>query len=198
MVLPDHRVNTLLPTPPEGTHQWWSGAGHDYVASMSRSDITLPAGAATLNVQLAYNIEEDYDYAFLEVESPAGTWTVLPTAAIDPDSGTASEVGIDGSTPGGAYAPASFDLSEYAGQTIGLRARYVTDGAVMGDDPDLGWSGILLDDIEVVSGTTTVFADGAETTPNGWTLDGFSSVGATYTADFAHYYLAELPDLRVL
>ena len=60
----------------------------------------------------------------------------------------------------------------------------------MGDDPDLGWSGILLDDIEVVSGTTTVFADGAETTPNGWTLDGFSSVGATYTADFAHYYLA--------
>ena len=89
------------PRPAEGTQEWWSGAGHDYVASMSRSDVALPAGAATLNVQLAYNIEEDYDYAFLEVESPAGTWTVLPTAAIDPDSGTASEVGIDGSTPGG-------------------------------------------------------------------------------------------------
>ncbi len=192
VVLPEHTVTVTLPTPPEGAHQWWSGAGHDYVASMTRGDIALPAGAATLNMQLAYNIEEDFDYAFLEVESPAGSgnWVALPTGAVDPDTGTASEAAIDGSTPGGAYVPASFDLSAYAGQTIGLRARYVTDGAVMGDDPDLGWSGLLMDDIEVVAGATTVFADGAETSPNGWTLDGFSSVGTTYTADYAHFYLA--------
>jgi immune inhibitor A len=32
--------------------------------------------------------------------------------------------------------------------------------------------------------------DGAESSPNGWTLDGFSSVGATKSELFDHYYIA--------
>lgn len=191
VVLPDKQTVTTLPTPPEGTRQWWSGAGDDYESSMSRADVTVPAGGATLSLKAQYNIEEDYDYAYFEAEVPAGSgaWTQLPTTAIDPDTGTdADEIGIDGVSAG--YVPVTYDLTPYAGQTIGLRARYVTDGGVQGQDPALSWSGIFVDDILVTAGATVVFADGAENPPNGWTLDGFSSVGSSITTSSDQFYLA--------
>lgn len=197
VVLPDKQVATTLPTPPEGTKQWFSGSGDDYRASMSRT-VAVPAGTTTLSLKAAWNIEEDYDFAHLEVEAPAGsgTWTALDTSALDPDTDgdtnpnndPAKEAGIDGVSKG--YVAATYDLSAYAGQTIGLRVGYASDGAVQGQDPSLGWSGIVVDDIKVVNGTTTVLADGAETTPNGWTLDGFRSVGASYDTAYDQFYLA--------
>lgn len=191
VVLPDKQTVTQLPTPPQGTKQWWSGQGDDYESSMSRADIAVPAGGATLSLKARYNIEEDYDFAVFEVEAPAGSgnWVQLPTTALDPDAGEdADEVGIDGVSE--QYAPVSYDLTPYAGQTIGFRARYITDGAVQGQDPDLGWSGLFVDDIRVTAGGTDVFTDGAENPPNGWTLDGFSSIGATITATHDQFYLA--------
>lgn len=198
VVLPDKQVTTSLVTPAEGTKQWFSGSGDGYSASMSRADLAVPAGTTTLSLKAAWNIEEDYDFGYLEVEAPAGsgTWTPLDTSAIDPDTDgdtnpandPAKEAGIDGVSNG--YVAATFDLSAYAGQTIGLRARYVTDGAVQGQDASLGWSGLLVDDIKVTNGGTTVFADGAETTPNGWTLDGFRSIGAGYDTAYDQFYLA--------
>ena len=191
VVLPDKEVETVLPTPVEGERQWWSGEGDGYTAEMSRADIDVPAEGGALDLQLNYNIEEDFDYAYVEVESPAGSgnWVQLPTTAVDPDTGAdADETGIDGVSDG--YVPASFDLTPYAGQTIGLRARYTTDGGVMGQDPSLGWSGVFIDDIKVTSGATTVFADGAENPPNGWTLDGFESVEESFTTPYDQFYLA--------
>jgi immune inhibitor A len=190
VVLPDKQVATQLPTPPEGTKQWYSGAGDDYQATMSRTDVAVPDGTTTLSLKAAWNIEEDYDFGYLEVQSPAGsgTWTPLDTSALDPDDDGAPDVGIDGVSDG--YVAATFDLSAYAGQTIGLRARYQTDGAVRGQDPSLGWTGLLVDDIKVTNATTTVFADGAETSPNGWTLSGFASVGASFETAYDQFYLA--------
>ncbi|HSF36934.1 MAG TPA: immune inhibitor A domain-containing protein [Nocardioides sp.] len=190
VVLPDKQISTTLPTPPEGSQQWYSGAGDDYRASMSRTDLAVPAGTTTLSLKAAWNIEEDYDYGYFEVESPvgSGTWTPIATTALDPDTDGAADTGIDGVSNG--YVPASFDLSAYAGQTIGFRASYVTDGAVQGQDPALGWSGLMVDDIVVTNGSTTVFADGAETSPNGWALDGFRAVGASYDTAYDQFYLA--------
>ena len=80
---------------------WVAVAQTDRVApsaEMSRADIAVPAGGGTLDLQLNYNIEEDFDYAYLEGESPAGsgTWAQLPTTDIDPDADTdADENGID-------------------------------------------------------------------------------------------------------
>ena len=191
VVLPDKQLTTPLPAPPEGTRQWWSGSGDSYSASMSRADLAVPAGGAQLDLQAAYNIEEDFDYAWFEVEDPAGsgTWTQLPTSAIDPDDGNdGDEPGIDGVSDG--YVSASYDLTPYAGRTIGFRVRYLTDGAVQGQDGSLGWSGIFVDDIRVTAGGETVFADGAENPPNGWALAGFESVGGSLTTDYDHFYLA--------
>ncbi|MEO9325247.1 immune inhibitor A domain-containing protein [Nocardioides sp. C4-1] len=189
VVLPDKQVSTSLPAPSAGSKQWWSGAGDGYTATMSRT-VAVPAAGGTLTAKVAYNIEEDYDYAFVEVQDPAGsgTWTSVPTTSVDPDTGSAAENGIDGLSA--TYKPLSVDLAPYAGKSIGLRVRYSTDGAVRGQDPSLGWSGILVDEIKIVSGSTVVLDDGAETSPNGWTLSGFTSVGASFSTAFDQFYLA--------
>lgn len=190
VVLPDKLISATLPTPPEGSRQWYSGAGDGYESSMSRADLAVPAGTTTMSLKAAWNIEEDYDYGYFEVESPvgSGTWTPIDTTSIDPDTDATAESGIDGVSDG--YVDATFDLSAFAGQTIGFRARYVTDGAVQGQDPAISWSGLFVDDITVTNGATTVFADGAETSPNGWSLDGFSSVGASVDTAYDQFYLA--------
>ena len=89
--------------------------------------------------------------------------------------------GIDGTSAG--WVPATFDLSAYAGKTIGLRLHYATDGAA-------GGKGFFADDIKVTAVATTVFTSGAETSPEGWTLSGFSAVGANFTKLYDNYYIA--------
>lgn len=98
------------------------------------------------------------------------------------------EQGITGDTAG-AWKPMTFDLSAFGGKTVDLRFRYAGDGGVQGNDPTLTPC-LFIDDIAVTGG----FADGAETSPNGWTLAGFSSVGSTVSQSFDNYYVASHRD----
>jgi immune inhibitor A len=78
----------------------------------------------------------------------------------------------------------SFNLAPYAGQTVLLRIRYLTDAF------DFFW-GLAVDDI-----TVGTFTDNAEAAPNGWTINKFtSSVGKRITNN-AHYYIAEFRQYR--
>lgn len=185
VVLPKKEVTTELVAPPEGAQSWWSGSGDDYTATLTRS-LTLPAEPATLDFQAAYNIEDcggtACDYAYVEVDDGSG-WTAIPGSITHPDEGNT----IDGVSDG--FVPATFDLAAYAGQEIGLRFRYATDGAAQGQVPDVP-AGIFVDAISVTAGGEEVFADGAEEPPGGWEADGFAAVGASLTQDYDHYYIA--------
>ena len=181
VVLPKKTVTTPLATPTEGSKSWWSGTGDDLSNTMGRS-VTLPAGTATLSFQTQYNIEAGYDFAYAEADDGTGWKTVAG------DIAKAENNGIDGDT-NGAWVDASFDLSAYAGKTIGLRIRYTTDGGVAGNKIGLP-QGIFVDNLKITAGQTEVFADGAENPPNGWQLDGFTSVGNSITQDYDNFYLA--------
>ncbi|MDQ3616973.1 MAG: immune inhibitor A [Actinomycetota bacterium] len=187
VVLPKKQVTTELVAPFAGETSWWSGTGDDLDNSMSR-EITLPSGPATLNMQANYDIETDYDYAYVEVDDGSG-WAAIPGSITSSDS--EENNGIEGTSDG--WVPARFDLSAYVGKTIGLRLRYRTDGAVAGnvaERPD----GFFADDITVTSGGETLFESGAEAAPEGWTLNGFSAAGATFTEEYDNYYLASHRD----
>ena len=185
--LPKKEVKTTNPTPDEGTKSWYSGTGDDLDNSMSRQ-VTLPAGSSTLTFQAAYDIEDceetPCDYAYVEVNDGSG-FKAIPGSIANAAEGN----GIDGSTDG-KFVPATFDLSAYAGKAVDLRIRYVTDGAQQGNPDDPGVDGIFVDDIKITAGGTTVFADGAENGANGWTLDGFTAVGATTSNFYDNYYIA--------
>jgi immune inhibitor A len=152
---------------------------------MSRR-VALQAGSSTLALKAKWNIEDcgadPCDYAYVEVEDGSG-WKAIPGSVTQ----TAEGNGIDGLQE--AWTDATFDLSAYAGKTVGLRVRYVTDGAAQGTDPEQP-AGIFVDDVRVTTGGTTVVTSGAETSTEGWTLDGFSAVGATVDNFYDNYYIA--------
>jgi hypothetical protein len=149
VVLPKKNVLTQLGAPYEGTHQWWSGSGDDLDNSMSRQ-VTLPAGSSQLSFQARWDIEDcgpdPCDYAYVEVQD-GSTWTAIPGSITKAAEGN----GIDGVQA--TWTNATFDLSAYAGKTVGLRIRYVTDGAAQGNDVNLP-NGIFVDDLKITSGAT--------------------------------------------
>ncbi|MFF0270501.1 immune inhibitor A domain-containing protein [Kribbella sp. NPDC004536] len=180
VTLPKKQVQHQLVQPTTGTKDWWSGQGNDFTHTMSRQ-VTLPAGQpASLTFQANWDIEDcgttACDYAYVDVNDGTGFKTVKGNITNDAEGN-----GIDGRSNG--WKPATFDLSAYAGKTITLQFRYATD-------PAAGGIGFFADDIKVTSGTTTVVDSGAEASPEGWTLNGFSSVGSSYTSQHDNYYLA--------
>jgi immune inhibitor A len=181
VTLPKKQVVTTLPTPTSGSYEWWSGAGNDLETTLTRS-VAVPAGSSALTFQANYNIEDcdadPCDYAFVEVDDGSG-FVALPGSIADADEGN----GIDGVSDG--WVPASFDLSAYAGKTVQLRFRYLTDPATQGTDPNQP-SGLFVDDIAV----TGAFTDDVETLQPAWTADGFTRTVGSYTTAYDNYYLA--------
>jgi immune inhibitor A len=187
MPLPDKTVTTQLGAPHGGTHQWWSDQGDEREATLTRQ-VTLPAGSASLSFWARWNIEDcgpdACDYAYVEVDDGSGFEPVAGSIT-KADEGN----GIDGYQP--TWTQATFDLSAFAGKTVGLRLRYTTDGAVQGaedhtDEP----AGIFADDFTLTAGGQTVFTDGAENGSGGWTPAGFVNVGASRSIDYDNYYVA--------
>ncbi len=190
VVLPRKEVVTDLGDPFAGTKQWWSGEGDDLTTTMTKSSIALP-GTATLTFQTHWNIEDcgadACDYAYVEVDDGSG-WIPIAGDITNPDEHN----GIDGLQED--WTAATFDLSAYAGKTIGLRFRYATDGAVQGTDEDQV-AGLFVDDVAITAGSTVLFSDGAENDAGGWVFAstddvGFHAVGASETNDYDNYYIA--------
>ena len=183
VVLPKKTVTTPLVPPRTGSSSWWSGSGDDLDATMTRR-VTLAAGTSTLRMQARWDIEDcgeaPCDDAYVEVDDGSG-WRAVPGSITRPGGHN----GIVGTSKG--WVPATFDLSAYAGKTVGLRLRYVTDGA-------LGGLGFFADDVSVVSGGSTLFTSGAESGTEGWTLAGFTAAGSGLTRSYDDYYLASHRD----
>lgn len=116
------------------------------------------------------------DYAYVEVDDGSG-FTPIAGSITNADEGNS----IDGTSDG--WVNATFDLSAYAGKTVGLRLRYMTDAAA-------GGIGFFADNISVTSGGATLFTSGAESGSEGWSAMGFSAVGAAISQAYKHYYLA--------
>jgi immune inhibitor A len=180
VTLPKKQVVSQLVPPAAGTKSWWSGQGNNFTHTMSRQ-VTLPAGQpASLTFQANWDIEDcgpdPCDYAYVDVNDGSGLKPIKGSITKDAEGN-----GIDGKSNG--WVPATFDLSAYAGKTITLQFRYATD-------PASGGIGFFADAINVTSGATTVVSSGAETSPDGWTLNGFAAAGSSFTTLFDNYYLA--------
>ncbi len=179
-LLPDKVVVTKLPvTAYAGSYLYFSGAGNDLDNRMTRQ-VTLPAGVVTLAAKVQYDIEVDWDYAYLTVNGqPVAT---SRSTATNPNSQNFGN-GITGST-GGGWADLTADLSAYAGQTVTIGWRYWTDGAV-------AESGLLVDAIAI----TGQAVDGGETEP-GWTYTGFVRTDGEVRSSHFNAYVGEYRNYR--
>lgn len=144
-VLPDNVVG-----PYAGGAFYYSGSGANLDVSMLRS-VTLPAGSPTLNAQVLFDIEGDWDYAYVVVVD-GGTTHLVPTSlstTTDPN-GQNEGNGITGSTDF-EWVPLTADLSAFANKTVQIGFRYWTDGFTNG-------LGFLADNVQI----TGQMLDGAE------------------------------------
>jgi hypothetical protein len=146
------------------SNSWWSNRGDMAMTSLDRTVNLQHVKHATLTYQTAYDIEKDYDYAYVEVSTDDGkTWTTLKGT----DTTTANPYGANfgngytGRSKG--WKKESVDLSRYAGSTVRLRFQYVTDDEYNGQ-------GQLISHIAIPQ-------IGYHDNGTGWTAHGFVHIG---------------------
>jgi hypothetical protein len=134
-----------------GTYGYYSGSGDNLKTTLTAErPILVDAASDTFTFWTSYDIEVDYDYAFVEVSTDFGeAWTTVEgniTTTHNPYGNNRGH-GITGSTPG--WVEGIFPLIAYYGQEIQLRIAYATDGA---------WieHGIDVDDLSPVPTCQTV------------------------------------------
>ena len=154
---------------PEGTMEAYSGVG----PLMTDRTLALDAPVGgTLTFQTWFNIEEEWDYGFVEASTDGGaTWEPLEGSitrtSTNPNGSTAwanalgtatsTDAAITGSS--GGWVDATFDLPAATGVLV--RFNYYTDEAF----EELGW---YIDDVQVNG-----FADGFESGAGDWSLGGW-------------------------
>ena len=184
VVLPKKEVTRDLGAPAAGSKQFHSGSGDDLATTMT-TQVSIPAGAteAELTARVRYEIEEGYDYAYVQASTDGGsTWTALDGTVGGTPIGddTSGRPGIDGEQE--TWTDLSVPLDAYAGQSVQLRFLYKTDGG-------LALPGLFVDDVAVTAGGSTLTSDGAEDGAGAWTLDGFSVVGSSTTDAYDNFYV---------
>ncbi len=186
-VLPDKLVSTQLGAAYAGTYFYHSGLGDNLDNRMYQA-VAVPAAGALL-AQVRYQIEKDWDYAYVEVSNDGGaTWIPISTnlSTTTNPNGLNLGQGITGDSAG-AWVALTADLSAWAGQNVLLGFRYVTDGGTTEN-------GFMLDDIALPGMPT----DGAES-DTGWTYapaHGFARSLGTSTSQYFNAYIAEFRQYR--
>jgi immune inhibitor A len=183
-LLPDKEKRVVIAAPAEGSMLFWSTMGDDLNTTMTRS----VSGGGTLTAKALWEIEADWDYAFLEASTDGGTtWTRIQNNLSDRvtdhtnpgdhnHSGfNSDDTGITGSS-GGVYKDLTATLP--AGTNM-VRFRYQTDGAV-------AEKGFVVDDIKL-NGTTIGNAE----TDEGWTFNGFQRTTGTEISFHLNAYVLE-------
>ena len=178
VILPKKSVVTNIGAPYEGSYYYYSSAGDNLDNFMYKS-FDLPAGA-TLTAKVKYNIELDWDYAYLVYSTDNGaTWKGIQTSQSSTTNpyGQNFGYGITGVSDGWVDLTANLP----AGNVL-LGFRYWTDA-------NTGGFGFMVDNINITGYPT----DGAETDA-GWTYTpttGFHVSNGTESKWYNQYYVAE-------
>ncbi len=155
-----------------GEMQWWAVRGDEGDATLTRAFDLSGLDRATLQVWMWYDLETDYDYAYVEVSTDGGqTWTLLtsPHMAFTNPSGNSYGPGFTGLSGTGEepdWVQETFDLTPYAGQQVLLRFEVITDEAVT--HPGLCLDGISIPELG--------YRDDVETGDDGWQANGWLRV----------------------
>ncbi|MFL0269732.1 immune inhibitor A domain-containing protein [Candidatus Clostridium radicumherbarum] len=174
--LPKKSVTMNISTPYAGSNFYYSGQGDNLDNFMYKS-FNLPAGAA-LSAKVKYDIEKDWDYAYLVYSTDNGvTWKSLQTnisVTIDPN-GQNKGFGITGSSN-----------NKWVDLTANLPSGNILLGFRYWTDANTGGNGLMVDDINI----TSLATDGAEAEA-GWTFKGFKVSTGTENKLYDNYYIAE-------
>ncbi|HEV8638883.1 MAG TPA: hypothetical protein VG370_32130 [Chloroflexota bacterium] len=158
-----HPEVKLVGAPDRPGRFWWSGRGDSSDSRLTRELDLTGVPQARLRFATWYDLERDFDYAFVSVSEDGGrSWSTLPgrnTTTNDPNGANFGH-GLTGQSNG--WVDEELDLSAYAGRRVSLRFEMVTDDAYNGG----GWcvDGIAVPEI------------GFEDAGGGWRAEGFMRI----------------------
>ena len=165
----DQTVQLLPTVAHSGQNFWWSNRYDSSFSTLTREVDLSKVSSATLNYWAWYDIEEDWDYAYLLVSTDNGEhWDLVPATSsreTDPNDQNLGH-GFSGKSGGDAEAAwiqESADLSKYAGQKILLRFA-------MQNDLTVNNFGFAVDDMSIPE---IQWSDDTESGDAGWTPAGF-------------------------
>jgi uncharacterized repeat protein (TIGR01451 family) len=171
--LPDGNAPLAVP-PWQGSHYWWGGKQDEANASMTtKTAISMTGGTtATLSFDLVYDIEEAWDFLWVQVSTDNGaTWKTLSnthTSCTHVAEWIGDLYGMDGQCGFTGYnhdwpAPEAqtFDLTPYLGKNMLLKLWFMTDWGTT-------YTGAFVDNVVVTVGGATKFSDNAESGSGNW------------------------------
>jgi immune inhibitor A len=152
-----------------GRYQWYSNRGDDSDMRLTRAFDLGDLTTATLQARLWYDIERDWDYAYVAISDDNGqTWELLTgkhTTTSNPQGNSfgPAYTGISGGSDEPQWVLEEIDLSAYAGRQVLIRFQYITDDAV-------NRVGFCVDDIAIPQ---LGYTYDVETGDDGWNGEGF-------------------------
>lgn len=139
----------------------WSGTGDE----VDRFAIFETTGGGTLTFDTLYDIEDEWDYGFVQVSTDDGaTWSTLTNAdttdVLDPSGYPAIydilQTGEGFTGDSGGWVSESFDLSAYSGDIL-VGFRFMSDWATNGNgtltDPNWYIDNVVVDTTDVSDGS---------------------------------------------
>jgi hypothetical protein len=163
-------IPVLTGNPKSGKYYYWSNTRDESGMRLSREfDLTEISGPVELSYWTWYDIEEDYDYLYVNVSDDGKNWHVLETPSCTREDPTGSNLGCGYSGKSAGWIEEIIDLSDYSGKKITVEFEYITDASVNGE-------GFLLDDVELKA---INFFDGFEDNDGKWIAEGFVRIENT-------------------
>jgi immune inhibitor A len=159
----------------DGAMEWYSDFGNNLDNTLTTTAaVAVPAGSATLTMRTWYDIEQDYDYGYVNVSSDDGAhWTsVQSPATVDDGTG---RWGLTGTDTSQWAKTMTYDLSAFAGQSVLVQFEYATDPGVA----PAGWE------------ITDVKVGGVALPETAFTSDGWKRVDGETSQMSDQYYIAE-------
>ena len=176
--------NALLPTEVDSRGCWWGNSGDSISSTLTRPVDLTGLDRATLNYQVWFELEEDWDYGYLEISLDSGkTWDILDTPNTTDENPIGNSFGMGYTGDSVGWIDETVDLTGYVGQRILLRFQYVTDDTLNG-------SGICIRGVSIPEA-------GLSDSPEGWIAEGFVLTNNTVKQDYIVQVIQVAEDNRV-
>ena len=125
--------NVLIPVEVDQIGCWWSNSGDSINSTLSRRVDLTGISSATLRYQLWYEVEENWDYGYVQVSQDQGrSWKILETPETSPQNPIGNSFGSGYTGESRGWINQTVDLTPFVGSEVLLRFQYVTDDAIDG------------------------------------------------------------------
>jgi len=161
----DTAANLIDAATDDGNIFWYAPAVDETNARLTAVYDLTNAAEANLSYAVWYDLEEEYDFAYVSVSTDGGTtWELLrPEHDSSGDYGPAyNGRSADEPAARNGWLKENISLNEYLGQPVHIRFDVFTDSGITGQ-------GFAVDNITLTDYQTATFTDG----PEGWQGEGF-------------------------